>query len=178
MLTIINRIGVDGGTGHVIEYRGDVIRALSMEGRMTVCNMTIEGGARAGLVAPDETTFDYLRGRPHAPDGDAWDEALASWRQLPSDPGARFDREVVLDGAGIDPYVTWGVTPAQSVGVGGQVPDPAEIDDRAARETAERALRYMDLANPPPASWTSTSTASSSAPAPTPASRTCARPRR
>ena len=145
VLTIINRIGVDGGTGHVIEYRGDVIRALSMEGRMTVCNMTIEGGARAGLVAPDDTTFDYLRGRPHAPTGDAWDEALASWRQLPSDPGARFDREVVLDGAGIDPYVTWGVTPAQSVGVGGQVPDPAEIDDRAARETAERALRYMDL---------------------------------
>ena len=145
VLTIINRIGVDGGVGHVIEYRGDVIRDLSMEGRMTVCNMTIEGGARAGLVAPDETTFDYLRGRPHAPTGDAWDEALESWRQLPTDPGARFDREFVLDGGGIDPYVTWGVTPAQSVGIGGQVPDPAEIDDRAARETAERALRYMDL---------------------------------
>ncbi|MCY3919846.1 MAG: 3-isopropylmalate dehydratase large subunit [Chloroflexi bacterium] len=145
VLTIINRIGVDGGVGHVIEYRGDVIRDLSMEGRMTVCNMTIEGGARAGLVAPDETTFDYLRGRPHAPTGDAWDEALASWRQLPTDSGARFDREVVLDGSAIDPHVTWGVTPAQSVGVGGRVPDPETIEDRAARETAERALRYMDL---------------------------------
>jgi 3-isopropylmalate/(R)-2-methylmalate dehydratase large subunit len=145
VLTIINRIGVDGGTGHVIEFRGDVIRNLSMEGRMTVCNMTIEGGARAGLVAPDQTTFDYIEGRPHAPVGEAWEAALAAWRQLPSDDGAGFDKEVVLNGDQIDPFVTWGVTPAQSAAITGQVPDPESIADRGARETAERALRYMDL---------------------------------
>ena len=145
VLTIINRIGVDGGTGHVIEYRGDVIRALSMEGRMTVCNMTIEGGARAGLVAPDETTFDYLQGRPHAPVGEAWEAALQAWRLLPTDEGARFDSEMVLDGGSIEPYVTWGVTPAQSTSVTGIVPDPEAIEDRSVRETAERALKYMDL---------------------------------
>ena len=146
ILAIINRIGVDGGVGHVVEYRGDVIRELSMEGRMTVCNMTIEAGARAGLVGPDETTFEYMRGRPHAPAGEAWDAAVAAWRELPSDEGARFDTAVVIDGSAIEPHVTWGVTPAQSVAVGGQVPDPEAIEDRGAKETAERALRYMDLA--------------------------------
>ena len=145
ILTIINRIGVDGGVGHVIEYRGDVIRNLSMEGRMTVCNMTIEAGARAGLVAPDQTTFDYIQGRPHAPTGEAWDAAVAAWQELPSDEGAHFDSEVVIDGNAIEPHVTWGVTPAQSVAIGGQVPDPETIADRGAKETAERALRYMDL---------------------------------
>ena len=145
ILTIINRIGVSGGTGHVIEYRGDVIRSLSMEGRMTVCNMTIEGGARAGLVAPDETTFDYVRGRPFAPQDGQWDAALAAWRQLPTDDGATFDKEVVIGGDEIVPFVTWGTNPAQSVPVTGAVPDPEAMPDRATRETAHRALKYQDL---------------------------------
>ena len=145
ILTIINRIGVDGGAGHVIEYRGDVIRNLSMEGRMTVCNMSIEGGARAGLVAPDETTFAYLQGRPHAPLGESWEAALEAWRALPSDKGAGFDREVLIAGGEIVPHVTWGVTPAQSVPVTEVIPDPEDAADRATRETAERALQYMDL---------------------------------
>ncbi|MBM4415671.1 MAG: 3-isopropylmalate dehydratase large subunit [Chloroflexi bacterium] len=145
ILAIIRRIGVDGGVGHVIEYRGDVIRGLSMEGRMTVCNMSIEGGARAGLIAPDETTFAYLKGRKFAPQGDAWDEAVERWRALPTDEGARFDREVRLDGSEIEPHVTWGTTPAQSVPVTARVPDPDEAPTPAARETAQRALAYMDL---------------------------------
>ena len=145
ILTILNRIGVDGGVGHVIEYRGDLIRGLSMEGRMTICNMSIEGGARAGLVAPDETTFAYLKGRPHAPQGDQWAAALAAWRGLTTDPDAAFDKEVVIDSDEIVPYVTWGTTPAQSVPVTGAVPDPAELPDPAAREAAGRALQYMDL---------------------------------
>jgi 3-isopropylmalate/(R)-2-methylmalate dehydratase large subunit len=145
ILAIIRTIGVDGGVGHVIEYRGDVIRSLSMEGRMTVCNMSIEGGARAGLIAPDETTFAYLKGRKFAPQGAAWDEALERWRALPTDAGARFDREVVIDGSAIEPHVTWGTTPAQSVPVTGRVPDPEAAATPAARETAQRALAYMDL---------------------------------
>ena len=146
ILTILNRIGTSGGVGHVIEFRGEVIRNLSMEGRLTVCNMTIEAGARAGLVAPDETTFAYLKGRPFAPQGDAWDAALAGWRALPTDPGAAFNKQVVIDGAEIVPFVTWGTTPAQSVAVTGAVPDPESMPDVNARRTAERALAYQNLA--------------------------------
>ena len=137
-LGIISRIGFDGGRGHVIEYRGSTIRGLSMEGRMTVCNMTIEGGARAGMVAPDETTFRYVNGRPFAPKGDAWEAALASWRNLVTDPDATFDHEVRLDAADLQPYVTWGTNPGQAVPVTGRVPDPANESDT-------RALRYMAL---------------------------------
>ncbi|RLT28248.1 MAG: 3-isopropylmalate dehydratase large subunit [Chloroflexi bacterium] len=145
ILAIINKIGVDGGIGHVIEYRGEVIRDLSVEGRMTICNMSIEGGARAGLVAPDEKTFEYLKGRHFAPQGEAWDEAVAAWKLLPTDEGAVFDKVVVLDGNTIEPHVTWGTTPAQSVPISGVVPDPDEAISPSARETAHRALQYMDL---------------------------------
>jgi 3-isopropylmalate/(R)-2-methylmalate dehydratase large subunit len=144
ILAIINQIGVHGGIGHVIEYRGEVIRNLSMEGRMTVCNMSIEAGARAGLIAPDETTFLYMKGRPHAPQGDAWDEAVGRWRELPSDRDAVFARTVVMDGDAMMPHVTWGTNPAQSVTVDGQVPDPAMVPEDQ-RESVERALAYMDL---------------------------------
>jgi len=137
-LGIIARIGVDGGRGHVIEYRGSTIRGLSMEGRMTVCNMTIEGGARAGMVAPDETTLTYLKGRPHAPRGQQWEEAVARWRALPTEAGAEFDQEVSIDAGRLEPYVTWGTNPGQSVPVTGNVPNPAT-------ETDERALAYMAL---------------------------------
>ena len=139
-------IGTGGGTGHVIEYRGDAIAGLSMEGRMTVCNMSIEAGARAGLIAPDETTFRYLRGRPRAPQGAAWDAALAYWRSLPTDPDAVFDREVTLDAAALTPFVTWGTNPAQAGPLGSVVPDPDAMADPAARASAQRALAYMDLA--------------------------------
>jgi 3-isopropylmalate/(R)-2-methylmalate dehydratase large subunit len=145
ILSIINRIGVSGGVGHVVEYRGDVIRALSMEGRMTVCNMSIEGGARAGLVAPDDTTFAYVEGRPHAPKGAAWERALDRWRGLETDADAAFDVTVSLNGDEIEPTVTWGTTPAQSVPVTGRVPDPADAATPQARELAERSLKYMDL---------------------------------
>ena len=145
ILGIINTMGVGGGVGHVVEYRGDVIRNLSMEGRLTVCNMTIEGGARAGLVAPDQVTFDYLQGRPAAPTGDDWDAAVAAWSELVTDDGAQFDAELVLDGARMAPYVTWGTTPAQSVAVTGSVPNPDDFEDAAVRELATRALEYQGL---------------------------------
>jgi len=145
ILAIIRKIGVSGGVGHVIEYRGDVIRALSMEGRMTICNMSIEGGARAGLVAPDDTTFAYVEGRNFAPKGADWEKALDYWRSLPTDEGAEFDTYVELRGEEIEPCVTWGTTPAQSVPVSGRVPDPSEASSLQARELAERSLVYMDL---------------------------------
>ena len=145
ILSIIRTIGVSGGIGHVIEYRGDTIRGLSMEGRMTVCNMSIEGGARAGMVAPDETTFRYLEGRPHAPKGADWERALDYWRSLPTDDGASFDKTVSLRAADIEPSVTWGTTPAQSVNVTGRVPDPDSFEDAGARELGWRSLTYMDL---------------------------------
>ena len=145
ILTILNRIGTGGGVGHVIEYRGDVIRGLSMDGRMTVCNMTIEGGARAGLVAPDETTFEYVRGRAHAPEGADWDAAVARWRELSTDDDAVFDAEVVIEGAEIAPFVTWGTNPAQSAAVTDAVPDPESLETASARESAERALAYQGL---------------------------------
>ncbi len=145
ILAIIRKIGVSGGIGHVIEYRGDVIRALSMEGRMTVCNMSIEGGARAGMVAPDDTTFRYMEGRHSAPKGELWERALDYWRSLPTDAGATFDKTVELAGEEIEPCVTWGTTPAQSVPVTGRVPDPEGFADQAAKELAHRSLKYMDL---------------------------------
>ncbi len=145
ILAIIRKIGVSGGIGHVIEYRGDVIRSLSMEGRMTICNMSIEGGARAGLVAPDDTTFAYIEGRPFAPKGADWETALDYWRSLGTDEDARFDAHVELRAEKIEPCVTWGTTPAQSVPVTGRVPDPDSFDDPRARELARRSLAYMDL---------------------------------
>ncbi len=144
-LAIIGTIGTGGGIGHVIEYRGSAIRSLSMEGRMTLCNMSIEGGARAGLVAPDETTFAYLKDRDHAPQGDEWDAAVAYWRTLPTDDGASFDKEVVLDAAAITPHVTWGTNPAQVAPISGNVPDPESMPDPGDREAAQRALAYMGL---------------------------------
>jgi 3-isopropylmalate/(R)-2-methylmalate dehydratase large subunit len=145
ILAVIAQIGTGGGAGHVIEYRGEAIQQLSMEGRMTVCNMSIEAGARAGLIAPDETTFGYLSGRPRAPQGAAWDEAVGYWRTLPTDPGATFDREVTLDGSALTPFVTWGTNPGQAAPLDSAVPDPAGFDDPTARASAERALRYMAL---------------------------------
>jgi 3-isopropylmalate/(R)-2-methylmalate dehydratase large subunit len=146
ILAIINRIGTGGGVGHVIEYRGSAIHALSMEGRMTICNMSIEGGARAGMVAPDDTTFAYVEGRPHAPKGADWEAALDDWRSLPTDEGAKFDSEVTLDAGSLKPYVSWGTNPAQSVTIDEAVPDPDAFDDPGKREAAARALAYMDLA--------------------------------
>ncbi len=144
-LAIIGTIGTGGGIGHVIEYRGSAIRNLSMEGRMTLCNMSIEGGARAGLVAPDETTFAYLKDRDHAPQGEEWDAAVAYWQTLPTDEGATFDKEVVLDAASIVPQVTWGTNPAQVAPIAGNVPDPEAMSDPGDREAATRALAYMGL---------------------------------
>ena len=138
MLGILNRIGTGGGVGHVIEYRGEAVRQLSMEGRMTVCNMSIEGGARAGLVAPDETTFEYLEGREYAPKGEAWERAVEEWKKLPTDEGAEFDKEVVIQAEDLVPYVSWGTTPAQTVPLDGEVPEPQN-------EGHERALKYMAL---------------------------------
>jgi 3-isopropylmalate/(R)-2-methylmalate dehydratase large subunit len=146
VLAIIGEIGTAGGTGHVIEYAGSAIRALSMEGRMTVCNMTIEAGARAGLVAPDDKTFDYLRGRPLAPKGGAWEQAFAYWKTLPSDKGAKFDREVTLDATQIAPMVTWGTSPEDVLPVTGRVPDPKDAKDEAKRAAIARSLEYMGLA--------------------------------
>jgi 3-isopropylmalate/(R)-2-methylmalate dehydratase large subunit len=144
-LAIVGRLGTGGGTGHVIEYRGDAIRALSMEGRMTVCNMSIEAGARAGLVAVDETTIDYLRGRPGVPEGDEFEIAATRWRTFTSDADAHFDVEVELDAADLVPFVTWGTNPAQVVALNGVVPTPEAISDPDQREATERALTYMDL---------------------------------
>ena len=145
ILAVIAKIGTGGGQGYVIEYRGSAIRSLSMEGRMTICNMSIEAGARAGMVAPDETTFEYLKGRPHAPQGQDWDDAVAYWRTLPTDEGAVFDAEVVIDADSLEPFVTWGTNPGQGSSLSATVPDPAEIADPNERAAAERALEYMDL---------------------------------
>ena len=145
ILAIIGEIGTAGGTGYVIEYAGEAIRALSMEGRMTVCNMSIEGGARAGLIAPDETTFAYVKDKPRAPKGEAWDLAMAYWQTLKSDEGAHFDKVVVLDAAKLPPIVSWGSSPEDVVSVQGIVPDPNEIADENKRTSKQRALDYMGL---------------------------------
>ena len=146
ILAVIAEIGTAGGQGHVIEYRGSAIESLSMEGRMTICNMSIEAGARAGMVAPDETTYDYLRGRAYAPTGADWDDAVAAWDRLRTDPGARFDTEVHIDAAALSPFVTWGTNPGQGVPLSEAVPDPALMTGDAERQAAEKALSYMDLA--------------------------------
>jgi 3-isopropylmalate/(R)-2-methylmalate dehydratase large subunit len=145
ILAILGRIGTGGGIGYIAEYRGSAIRALSMEGRMTVCNMSIEAGAKAGMIAPDDTTFDYVKGRAHAPSGAAWDGAVADWRSLVTDDDATFDKEVVLDAGAILPHVSWGTNPGQVVPIGDRVPAPDSFGDAAAREAAERALEYMGL---------------------------------
>ncbi len=145
ILAIIGEIGTAGGTGYVMEYAGEAIRALSMEGRMTICNMSIEGGARAGLIAPDETTFSYVKGKPRAPKGKAWDMALDYWKTLKSDEGAHFDKVVVLDAANLPPIVSWGSSPEDVVSVNGVVPDPSEIADETKRSSKMRALDYMGL---------------------------------
>ncbi|AZN96953.1 3-isopropylmalate dehydratase large subunit [Mesorhizobium sp. M9A.F.Ca.ET.002.03.1.2] len=145
ILAIIGEIGTAGGTGYVIEYAGEAIRALSMEGRMTICNMSIEGGARAGLIAPDETTFAYVKGKPRAPKGEAWDAALAYWKTLQSDEGAHFDKVVVLDAAKLPPIVSWGSSPEDVVSVQGIVPNPDDITDENKRTSKQRALDYMGL---------------------------------
>ncbi|MBY5162306.1 3-isopropylmalate dehydratase large subunit [Salsipaludibacter albus] len=145
ILHVLNRLGVAGGTGHVIEYRGEAIRALTMEERMTVCNMSIEGGARAGLIAPDETTFAWLKDRPHAPRGAHWDRALAAWRDLSTDEDATFDAVLEVDAGDVAPYVTWGTTPEQSIPVTGTVPTPADATDDSRARQYERALDYMGL---------------------------------
>ncbi|MSO86221.1 MAG: 3-isopropylmalate dehydratase large subunit [Acidimicrobiia bacterium] len=145
ILAIIGRIGTGGGIGSIIEYRGDTIERLSMEGRMTICNMSIEAGAKAGLIAPDDITFEYLKGRTHAPAGEAWEQALADWRSLPTDPGATFDKEVHIDAATITPHVSWGTNPAQVVPLTGTIPSPSDIADPHERDSAVRALEYMGL---------------------------------
>ncbi len=145
ILGIIGHIGVNGGTGHVIEYTGEAIRGLSMDGRMTVCNMSIEGGARAGMIAPDDTTFDYVRTRPYAPKGNELEALIEQWRQLPTDAGASYDHTVVINASDLAPFVTWGTKPDMVVPITGQVPDPNSFETTAEREAAERALEYMGL---------------------------------
>jgi 3-isopropylmalate/(R)-2-methylmalate dehydratase large subunit len=145
ILAVIAEVGTNGAQGHVIEYRGSAIEALSMEARMTVCNMSIEAGAKAGVIAPDRTTFDYLEGRPHAPQGADWDAAVEHWSALRTDEGAVFDREVVLDASTLTPYVTWGTNPGQGLPIDGIVPDPADFADEGERKAAEQALAYMGL---------------------------------
>jgi 3-isopropylmalate/(R)-2-methylmalate dehydratase large subunit len=145
ILAIIGRIGTDGATGCVIEYAGSAVRGLSMEGRMTICNMSIEAGARAGMIAPDETTFAYLKGRRFAPKGAAWDRAVEEWRKLPTDSGAKFDRELVIDAATLVPYVSWGTNPGMVAPITAKVPDPATAASEQERKGLERALEYMAL---------------------------------
>jgi len=145
VLAVIAKIGTGGGQGYVLEFRGSAIRALSMEARMTVCNMSIEAGARAGMIAPDDTTFDYLRGRDHAPKGEDWDAAVAAWRDLATDEGAEFDAEVVLDATELSPFVTWGTNPGQGAPLGSAVPDPEHMADDNDKAAARRALEYMGL---------------------------------
>jgi 3-isopropylmalate/(R)-2-methylmalate dehydratase large subunit len=145
ILALLARIGIAGGTGHVFEYRGEAIRALTMEQRMTICNMSIEGGARAGLIAPDDTTFEYLAGRTHAPQGPAWDAAVASWRTLPSDDDAVFDRSIALDASSLEPMITYGTNPGMGLPISGRIPDPASLEDGAPKRALEHALTYMDL---------------------------------
>jgi 3-isopropylmalate/(R)-2-methylmalate dehydratase large subunit len=145
ILALIRRIGTSGASGHVIEYTGEAIRALSMEGRMTVCNMSIEAGARAGMIAPDESTFSYLRGRRHTPDGEAWARAVESWTLLDSDPGATYDRRIVMNAATLQPQVTWGTSPGMTTDITGRIPDPEQAATEADRRSYRRALEYMEL---------------------------------
>ncbi len=145
ILALIAEIGIGGGTGYVFEYAGSAVQSLDMEARMTLCNMSIEGGARAGMIAPDEITFEYLKGRPHAPQGDQWEQAVATWRQLPSDPGAEYDREITIDVDHLAPMLTYGTNPGMGAPLGSLVPDPQAESDEAKRESLEKALAYMGL---------------------------------
>ena len=145
VLNLISRIGIGGGTGCVFEYAGSAIRSLSMEERMTVCNMSIEGGARAGLIAPDDTTYQYLSGRPHAPKGAEWDRALTLWRQLPTDPGAQFDKRIDIDASELEPMITFGTNPGMGIGITAAVPDPSSVSDPLERDSLGKALSYMNL---------------------------------
>ena len=145
ILAVCTRLGIGGATGHVIEYTGSVIRALSMEERMTVCNMSIEAGARAGMIAPDETTFEYLKGRPHAPKGAEWDAAVADWKTLRTDEGATYDMSIVIDGSALEPWITYGTNPGMGMSINQPVPDPASLADRSERDSAVKALKYMGL---------------------------------
>jgi len=145
ILAVIAKIGTGGGQGYVLEYRGEAIRKLSMEARMTICNMSIEAGARAGMIAPDEITYEYIKGRPHAPRGADWDAAVAAWEELKTDPDAVFDNEVRIDASALTPFVTWGTNPGQGAPLGDRVPNPADIVDESERTSAEKALQYMDL---------------------------------
>jgi 3-isopropylmalate/(R)-2-methylmalate dehydratase large subunit len=145
ILALIARIGVGGGTGHVFEYRGSAIRALTMEQRMTICNMSIEGGARAGMVAPDDATFEYVAGREFAPQGEAWERAVADWRNLPTDEGATFDTEITLDAGALEPMITYGTNPGMGMKITDRVPDPADVKDANQKLALEKALKYMDL---------------------------------
>jgi 3-isopropylmalate/(R)-2-methylmalate dehydratase large subunit len=145
VLAIVAQIGADGASGHAIEFAGAAVRAMSVEERLTLCNMSVEAAARCGMVAPDDTTFEYLHGRPYAPAGSMWDQALARWRTLPSDAAAVFDRELSIDGSAIEPMVTWGTSPEDAVPIGGHIPDPLQLADVARRDSAMRALEYMDL---------------------------------
>ncbi|WP_166351878.1 3-isopropylmalate dehydratase large subunit [Phytoactinopolyspora limicola] len=145
ILAVIAKIGTGGGQGYVLEYRGEAIRSLSMEARMTICNMSIEAGARAGMIAPDETTFEYIKGRPHAPEGKEWDAALEDWKSLRTDDDAEFDAEVTIDAGALEPFVTWGTNPGQGLPLSAAVPDPDSFADESARAAARRALQYMDL---------------------------------
>lgn len=146
ILAVIAKIGTGGGQGHVLEYRGPAIRAMSMEARMTICNMSIEAGARAGMIAPDETTFEFLKDKPHAPRGAQWDEAMEYWRTLPTDEGAHFDAEVSIDASALEPFVTWGTNPGQGVSLSDAVPDPESFTDESEKASARKALDYMNLA--------------------------------
>ncbi len=145
ILNLISRIGVGGGTGHVFEFTGEGIRALTMEQRMTICNMSIEGGARAGLIAPDETTFEYVAGRPHAPQGAAFDQAVEEWRKLPSDPGAEYDKSILIDASALEPMITYGTNPGQGMGISAAIPSPDDAGSDSERRTLSRALEYMGL---------------------------------
>jgi 3-isopropylmalate/(R)-2-methylmalate dehydratase large subunit len=145
ILALLSKIGVGGGTGHVFEYRGSAIRNLSMEERMTICNMSIEGGARAGLIAPDEKTFDYLRGRPFAPQDEAWDAAVVRWRELPSDEGARYDKSIDIDASALEPMITYGTNPGMGIPISAPVPNPADLSDLTQKLTLQRSLDYMGL---------------------------------
>jgi 3-isopropylmalate/(R)-2-methylmalate dehydratase large subunit len=145
ILNLISRIGIGGGTGHVFEYCGSAIRALSMEERMTVCNMSIEAGARAGLVAPDDTTYQFLAGRPYAPKGAGWDAALARWKQLPTDDGAKYDKSISIDASALEPMITFGTNPGMGIPITAPIPDPTGVSDPLERESLAKALRYMDL---------------------------------
>ena len=145
ILTIIGKIGTAGGTGYVIEYAGEVISNLSMEGRMTICNMSIEAGARAGLIAPDDKTFEYIKGRPYAPSGENWDKAIEYWKSLPSDSGAKYDKEVIIKAEDISPQITWGTSPQDVVAINGKVPNPKDETNPNRKKAMERSLEYMGL---------------------------------